>query len=87
MNCALPSIGSTAGGIPELLDEECIFKSGDVEDLISKLKLQLDKSRLESNARKCFKTASEYDYDNLKKERDNFFKQIICELSLRTPIL
>ena len=33
----LPAIGSSVGGIPELLDEECIIKRGDINSLGKKI--------------------------------------------------
>ena len=74
MSRACPSIGSDAGGIPELLSNEVIFKSKDyivLKKII--LKLVDNTSLLELYAIKNFKKAKEYRKENLDSRRTQFW--------------
>ena len=74
MSRACPAIGSTAGGIPELLNEEMIFdikKSEDFPMIIEKL-LQ-NKLLMEKEAKANFKTAISYQKNSLDTKRKEFW--------------
>lgn len=75
MSRACPAIGSTAGGIPELLPEKWLHKPGDIDrlaDLI--LKMSNDPLHQLSNASKNFEKSSEYSSDILMPRRIEFWK-------------
>jgi len=79
MSRGLPSFGANTGGIPELLDESCIFNKGFASiSHIQKVLLSFDQKKMEDQARKNFYEAKEYDKDQLDTVRnsfiENFFK-------------
>jgi glycosyltransferase involved in cell wall biosynthesis len=74
MSRACPSIGSDAGGIPELLNNEVVFKSNDYSALKNIiLKLVDNTSLLEFYAIKNFKKAKEYRKETLDSRRIQFW--------------
>ena len=76
---AVPSLGSKTAGIPELIDEEFVFKRGNVDDIIKKLK-KLLASDLLKVSQENFNKSKEFDLDFLNKKRNDFYskyKQLI----------
>ena len=74
MSRACPSIGSDAGGIPELLNNEVVFKSNDYNALKNIiLKLVDNTSLLEVHAIKNFKNAKKYRKETLDSRRTQFW--------------
>lgn len=76
MSRALPAIGSTAGGIPELLAPKWLHKPGDVHRLSSLiLKMVNDPLHQISNANKNFEKSANYASDILMPKRMKFWKE------------
>ena len=73
MSRACPSFGSNTGGIPELLNKECTFHVGSVDQICDLLK-NLDKERMIKLARMNFMKAKEYDRKFLDDKRDTFYR-------------
>lgn len=72
----LPAIGSSVGGIPELLDEECIIKPGDINSLGKKIVWVLSNpSKQKEMAMRNFKRAGEYSKTILDKRRTGFWRE------------
>lgn len=75
MSRACPVIGSTAGGIPELLPQKWLHKPGDIKTLSSLiLKMANDPLNQISNANKNFEKSSDYASDVLMPIRIEFWK-------------
>lgn len=72
MSRGCPCIGSTAGGIPELLDERFIFKKGSEEGIQNILRSFTSELMLEE-ANKNFQKALKYDGNLLESKRSEFF--------------
>jgi glycosyltransferase involved in cell wall biosynthesis len=70
-------IGSDAGGIPELLDENAIFKSKDVTDLKAKIKNILTVDNLIANSKKNYEHAKEFSYQKLETKRRAFYDKFL----------
>ncbi len=71
-----PALGSTAGGIPELLDAECLHRPGDAKQLAELLtKAIRDRVWRMEQAERNFETAKDYHADVLNKRRDQFWAQ------------
>ncbi|NLK10964.1 MAG: glycosyltransferase, partial [Staphylococcus equorum] len=71
MSTACPIIGSSTGGIPELVSPEFVFKRKDVNDLIVKIKkMTKEKGLLE--AKRNFEKAKEFDKTVLDRKRNKF---------------
>lgn len=76
MNRGCPAVGSSAGGIPELLAAEWIHRPGDSEGLARLLgKLLEDQGLLADQARRNFKEASNYDKERLDQIRHAFWRE------------
>ncbi|WP_163381069.1 glycosyltransferase family 4 protein [Cyclobacterium sp. SYSU L10401] len=71
MGCAC--IGSNAGGIPELLQEEAIFPSKNVKALVEKLKAFNNKNLLIEQCKVNFIRAKDYQFYKLEQKRHAFY--------------
>lgn len=76
MSRACPAIGSTTGGIPELLDDDYIFKRGSIRDLVNIFRNVLGKN-LEKIAIKNFEKSKEYQIAVLNKRREKIYKEYL----------
>lgn len=75
MSRACPAFGSNAGGIPELLDSNVIFKKKNVSKIISLLNnISEDKLIKEANRNYSF-VFENYDYKSLINKRKKFYKE------------
>lgn len=74
MSRGCPAVGSSAGGIPELLDGEFIFKAGDANALASRIIALRDENIALRQAVRNYELAKLYSYDLLEDKRDTFFK-------------
>ena len=78
MSRGCPAYGSTAGGIPELLNKECIFNKGAVKEIVEKLK-NINKELLLKQAKENFNKSKEYGKVILDKKRIAFYKKFVEE--------
>jgi glycosyltransferase involved in cell wall biosynthesis len=71
-------IGSNAGGIPELLDDEFIHKKGDISSLASLLLSTIGKTpeELKIISKKNHSNSKEYDMNSLHSVRDGFYNAL-----------
>lgn len=72
MYSGLPIIVSNAGGNPELINDQMIFKKKDTRHLTKILK-EMNIRKLEYYARQNFKNAEEYALCRMQKIRDKFY--------------
>lgn len=72
MSRACPAIGSTAGGIPELLDEEYTFKKKKYRKLVQTLQ-KINKKDLMMQAKRNFKLSKKFSNEILYKKRQEFY--------------
>lgn len=83
----LPCIGSTAGGIPELLAPEDLVSPGDALALARKIKeIVQDPARLTRMSARNLAAAREYSDDIIRQRRNHFFRKV-RELSERKNCL
>ncbi|MGG5460579.1 glycosyltransferase [Clostridium sp. B9] len=71
---ACPAIGSTTAGIPELIQKDNVFKSGNINDILNKLKsiVSVDLSEIA----KCnFQKAKEYELVILNNKRNEIYRK------------
>lgn len=87
MSRGLPCLASDTGGIPELLDQDCIHHKGHADELTRHLELYVpDKNWQIFQARKNFQMARQYSKEILAKKRENFwvnFKNKVIEKNAR----
>ena len=72
-------IGSTAGGIPELLEPEYVFKSGDyskIADLLANISIV----SLKEQAYRNYNFSKEYDSSVLNSKRRNFLEEFVNDV-------
>lgn len=76
MSMACPAIGSTAGGIPELLAERWLHEPGDEERLENLLEQMMENKDLQIEAAKAnFERSKFYQISNLKPIKAEFWKK------------
>ena len=77
---ACPAIGSTAGGIGELIDNKYIFNKGSVKD-ICEILIHMDANSMILQAKSNFNTSKNYDKNFLDKKRNKFYREFaeICK--------
>lgn len=76
---ACPVIGSTTGGIPELINPDCVFRKGNQVEFVSLMKT-ITKEKLLRRANENFEKSRNYKKEYLDKKRKDFymsFKQSI----------
>lgn len=74
MSRACPALGSTAGGIPELLPADCLHNPGDEKHLAALLKKAIcDRDWRIEQAKRNFEVAKKYYSDVLNKRRNQFW--------------
>lgn len=72
MSRALPAIGSTAGGIPELLSKDMVFKKRNVNALVTILS-SLKKEKMIDEVKTNYNRSKGYSPDVLEKKRQSFY--------------
>jgi glycosyltransferase involved in cell wall biosynthesis len=74
MSRGLPSLGSSCGGIPELLEKNFLHKPGDAKTLASQMaKLINDKSLRQESSERNFEEAKKYDRERVEAKRHAFW--------------
>ncbi|MCH5219361.1 MAG: glycosyltransferase [Muribaculaceae bacterium] len=74
MSMAVPCLGANAGGTPELLPKECVFKKGNISDIIKKINWILDTRVLSDLAIVNFEKSKDFLFEKLEKERNEFIQ-------------
>jgi len=80
MSRACPVIGSDAGGTPELLSNDFIYKKRNITQLM-KLLSEISEEKLLIESKRSFLTAKEYQKSALNQRRINFYKLFLVETS------
>ena len=74
---ALPCIGSTVGGIPELLPPEDLVPPGDVAALASKIReVATNPDRMARMSARNLEKATEYRDEVLSEQRNEFYRYV-----------
>lgn len=76
MSKGLPAIGSNVGGIPELLEEEWLFASEDINGLSVLLEKMYILPSIKSISSRNMNKAREYEETILKTRRNNFYSYL-----------
>ena len=82
MSRALPSFGSSIAGIPELLPFSCLFKKGNVGEIVKVIKNALNVDTLQNLAKSNFQASKEYTLDVINARRNAFFDKVISDYNL-----
>jgi glycosyltransferase involved in cell wall biosynthesis len=74
---ALPCIGSTVGGIPELLPLENMIPPGDVDSLARKIReIATDPKRMVRLSARNLESAKAYREETLRRRRNEFYRHV-----------
>lgn len=84
MSRACPALGTAVGGIPELLDRDCLFRAGNVREITGLLK-KLDKRKMEQWACRNFEQSKLYERKYLEQQRDKFIQGFLNDQLKSTP--
>lgn len=79
MSNSVACIGSDAGGIPELLEDESIFHKRNVKQLEDRILFFSNFENRRRNAEKCYLKSQNYIYDKLEQKRLTFMKKVFVE--------
>lgn len=79
MSNSVACIGSDAGGIPELLENDAIFHKRNVSQLMDKIVFYSDVNNRKYNAEKCYLKSQSYIYDKLEQKRLMFMNKVFAE--------
>lgn len=74
MSRACPAVGFITGGIPELINEDCLIRRKDVRGIASLLE-KIDTNFLTRNAQKNYTKSRRYQKERLDSERTCFYSQ------------
>ncbi len=78
MSRGLPALGSTCGGIPELLPKGCLHRPGDDKKLAAQLEQMLrDRSWRIAQAQRNFNEAKNYYVERIERHRDAFWQVFV----------
>jgi glycosyltransferase involved in cell wall biosynthesis len=84
MSRGCPALGSTAGGIPELLPPECLHRPGDAKQLAGLIvHAASDVTWLERQANRNFETAKAYAPERLNPVRREFWRDFVSFVGAR----
>lgn len=73
MSTGCPALGSNIAGIPELLDQECLFDPDNTEEVVESIQNILPKSKMLEQAKINFERAKEYRIENIEASRQKIF--------------
>ncbi len=76
MNHACPCIGSNIAGIPELIQEDYLFKPGNVDDIKNKIE-KIYNSNLDVICKNNFDNSKKYLKAKLDKKRKDFYEEFL----------
>ncbi len=82
MSTACPALGSDVAGIPELLNEDSIFKAGNVL-AIEQILQNVNKEWMLKSAQENFSKAHNYQFEILNKRRIDFYQKFLLESGLK----
>lgn len=79
MSRACPVIGARTAGIPELIDEECVFKRASEVDIVKKI-VHICNSNMKNYATRNFNKSKEFLSVNLEERREVYYKKIMSDV-------
>lgn len=80
MSVGCPAIGSNIAGIPELLDEDCLFNPDDNSQIVAVIENLLDKQKMIEKARTNFERAKEYNLEDIEQRRKEIFNRYLASV-------
>lgn len=84
MNRGCLAIGSNVAGIPELLEEDMVFKADDVKRMVSIIKKLVEEKDHERRIRRNYAKSHDFEIEELEERRNTIFKEYKLELSKKS---
>jgi glycosyltransferase involved in cell wall biosynthesis len=81
MSMAVPSFGSKIAGIPELLDSDCLFEAGNIDEICKKL-MSVNQDFLLDQAKINFERAKHFQITDLIEKRRNFYNLFLLKTNV-----
>ncbi len=78
MSMGVPSLGSNIAGIPELLDADCLFEAGNIDELC-KMLISVNQDFLLQQAKINFERAKQFQIRDLSKKRKEFYNLFLSK--------
>ena len=75
MSVGCPSVGSKIAGIPELLDEDCLFNPDNIQQFTNVVIQLLEKNKMKTKAKTNFERAKEYNLADIEQRRKKIFEE------------
>lgn len=82
MSMAVPSLGSKIAGIPELLDADCLFEAGNIDEICKKL-ISVNRDFLLNQAKINFERAKNYQITDLIEKRKSFYNLFLSKTNVQ----
>lgn len=76
MSHGCPVLGSNIGGIPELIDRECLFKKDSVNGIVKAI-INILNEDMSKYAKSNFEKSKNYTLDKLERKRKDFYDQFL----------
>ncbi|MBD5279065.1 MAG: glycosyltransferase [Bacteroides sp.] len=80
MSRALPCIGSSAGAIPELIDQQYITQKKSVEDIVKAILSLSSKQEMISQSERNFSMVHQFECGLLDNQRNDFYKKVMTDV-------
>ena len=84
MNRGCLAIGSNVAGIPELLEEDMVFKADDVKRMVSIIKKLVEEKDHERRIRRNYAKRNDFEIEELEERRNTIFKEYKSEISKKS---
>lgn len=84
MNRGCLAIGSNVAGIPELLEEDMVFKADDVKRMVSIIKKLVEEKDHERRIRRNYAKSHDFEIEELEERRNTIFKEYKSEISKKS---
>ena len=76
-------LGARTAGIPELINDEFVFRRKSVKDIAKYIKKVCEDTDIEYECMRNYQKAKEYEDTVLQKRRNAFYSEIMTDISLR----
>ena len=83
MSRACVCLGARTAGIPELINDEFVFRRKSVKDIVKHVKMVCEKIDIESEAMRNYQKSKEYEDIVLQERRNMFYAEIIADINNR----
>ncbi len=77
MSVGCPALGSNIAGIPELIDQDCLFNPNNISQIVFAIENLLTKENMIRKAKSNFERSKEYNLEEIEKRRQVIFSKFL----------